>query len=171
MSFIPKNPLNIPEIGTTPPLPMPGTRGLFAKEDGWYDIDSDGNIRKLGQGGGTSGGEGLEEVIEELNALKKTVALLYSKSTVKTVDITLLSSAWGEDGVNRYSQTITVEGATQYSKIDLQPTPEQLTIFYEKDVAFVTENDDGVIIVYCIGQKPTNDYIIQATITEVEIDE
>ena len=171
MSFIAKNPLNIPEIGTTPPLPMPGTRGLFAKEDGWYDIDSDGNIRKLGQGGGASGGEDLEEVIEELNELKKTVALLYSKTAVKTVDIILLSSAWVEDGVNRYSQIITVDGTTQYSKIDLQPTPEQLTIFYEKDVAFVTENDNGIITIYCIGQKPANDYTIQATITEVKVDE
>ena len=47
MSFIAENPLNIPEIETTPPPPIPGTRGLFAREDGWYDIDSQGNIQKL----------------------------------------------------------------------------------------------------------------------------
>lgn len=47
MSFIAKNPLNIPKIETNPPAPMPGTRGLFAKEDGWYDINSDGAIQKI----------------------------------------------------------------------------------------------------------------------------
>lgn len=47
MSFIAKNPLSLPEIEHTPSTP-PGTRGLFAKEDGWYDIDSSGKTRKLG---------------------------------------------------------------------------------------------------------------------------
>ena len=46
---------------------------------------------------------------------------------------------------------------------------EQLAIFYNKDLTFVTENEDGVVTVYAIGQKPTNDYTIQATITEVYV--
>ena len=46
MSFIPKNPLSIPEIESTPSTP-PGTRGLFAKEDGWYDVDSTGKAKKI----------------------------------------------------------------------------------------------------------------------------
>ena len=89
------------------------------------------------------------------------------KALVKKVTITLLASAWIESGDNQYSQVIDVD-ATEYSKVDLQPTPEQLAIFYEKDVTFVAENDNGVVTVYCIGQKPTNDYTMQATITEVE---
>lgn len=47
MSFIAKNPLTIPEIATDPNAPQTGVRGLFAGEDGWYDIDSDGNINKI----------------------------------------------------------------------------------------------------------------------------
>jgi hypothetical protein len=54
--------------------------------------------------------------------------------------------------------------------VDLQPNPEQLDIFHEKDLAFVTENEDGVVSIYCVGQVPTNDYIIQATVTEVVLD-
>ena len=41
--------------------------------------------------------------------------------------------------------------------------------FYEKDITFVTENEGGVVTVYVIGQKPTNDYTIQVTITEVDV--
>lgn len=84
----------------------------------------------------------------------------------KAVTITLLSSAWVVDG-DRYAQIVSIPEATAYSKVDLQPSAEQLTIFHEKDIAFVTENVGGTITVYCIGQKPTNDYTIQATITEV----
>ena len=57
-----------------------------------------------------------------------------------------------------------------YSKIDLQPSPEQLAIFYTKDVSFTVVNEDGVVIVYAIGMRPEQDYTIQCTITEVAID-
>lgn len=96
--------------------------------------------------------------------------IMNEASPIRTTTLTLYASQWIEsDGM--YSQTVTTDNVTPYSKIDLQPTAEQLVIFHEKDIAFVTENDNGVITVYCIGQKPTNDYIIQATITEVKNDE
>lgn len=50
MSFIAKNPLTVPEIEYAPPAPKPGTRGLFAGKDGWYDVDSDNNISKISIG-------------------------------------------------------------------------------------------------------------------------
>jgi hypothetical protein len=53
--------------------------------------------------------------------------------------------------------------------VDLTPSVEQLTIFHDKDLAFVTENEDGTVTVYAIGQKPENDYTIQATIKEVAV--
>lgn len=112
----------------------------------------------------------IEDVMGKLAALQEKVDLLYAKSLVKTVTINLLASAWVEDGSNQYSQVVVIADITPYSKVDLQPTTEQLLIFYEKDIAFVTENDDGVVTVYCIGQKPTLDYAMQATITEVEKD-
>lgn len=59
---------------------------------------------------------------------------------------------------------------TVNSKIDLQPSPEQLAIFYTKDVSFTVVNEDGVVIVYAIGMRPEQDYTIQCTITEVAID-
>lgn len=83
-------------------------------------------------------------------------------------EVTIFADKWvGED--SPYSQVVEVEGVTEYSQVDLTPSVEQLAIFHEKDLAFVTENDGGVVTVYAVGQKPTNDYTIQVTITEVEV--
>ena len=112
--------------------------------------------------------EYLNYVIEQL---KETLGLLSAKSIVKTITISLPATAWEKDADNRYSQVVDIEGVTEYSKIDLQPDAGQLAIFHEKDITFVTENEGGKITVYCIGQKPMNDYNIQATITEVETNE
>lgn len=86
--------------------------------------------------------------------------------SVRLVDVTLYAASWMGD-VGRYSQVVTIDGVTKYSKVDLQPSVEQLAVFYEKDIAFTTENVDGVVTVYVVGDKPTNDYTIQATVTEV----
>lgn len=98
--------------------------------------------------------------------LKKSINDLGSRSRSKTVMISLNASKWVRIE-NGYYQTVFIEGITEHSKVDLQPSAEQMAIFYEKDIAFVTENENGVITVYCIGQKPTLNYEIQATITEV----
>lgn len=87
-----------------------------------------------------------------------------SSSYISYID--LPSSKWqGKD--NLYSQVVSIPDVTENSRVDINPSVEQLAIFYQKDITFVTENDDGVVTVYCIGQKPTNDYTMQVTITEV----
>ena len=93
----------------------------------------------------------------------------FGKTTLPRItEITLLASEWkGEN--NLHSQVVSIDGITEYSKVDLQPSIEQLAIFHEKDITFVTENEDGVVTVFVIGVKPTIDYTIQATITEVKI--
>lgn len=81
-------------------------------------------------------------------------------------EVTLYAGGWSGNG-NLYSQIVHIDGVTKNSQVDLTPSVEQLVVFYEKDLSFVTENDDGVVTVYAIGQKPRNDYKIQVTITEV----
>lgn len=80
-----------------------------------------------------------------------------------------LSTEWIQDADNRYYQVVTVQNAiiTPNSKVDLQIKPEDLSIFHEKDLAFVAENEDGVVRVYCIGQVPQNEYDLECTVTEV----
>ena len=89
----------------------------------------------------------------------------------KPVSVTIYADKWIQASDDRYYQIVSVENATitENSKVDLQPSSEQLDIFHEKDLAFVTENEDGVVSVFCVGQVPTNDYTIQATVTEVVV--
>lgn len=75
----------------------------------------------------------------------------------------------------RYTQDITsqlVGKVTPNSKIDMQPTPEQLYDFQTHDVTFTTVNEGGNVRVCAIGDMPEDDYKdIQITITEVAINE
>ena len=71
-----------------------------------------------------------------------------------------------------YYQTVAALDNASYtvrSMIDLQPSPEQLDIFHEKDVAFTVINEDGIIKVHAIGVRPQQDYTIQCTVKEVAI--
>lgn len=83
--------------------------------------------------------------------------------------ITLYADSWVPADDKRYYQEVDVTNATitPNSKVDLQPNSEQLSVFHEKDLAFVAENENGVVSVFCVGQTPTNDYTIQVTVMEV----
>ena len=91
----------------------------------------------------------------------------YLLTVPRIVNITLLASAW-EGDEDPYTQVVSIEGVTENTKVDLQPSADQLAIFHDKDLAFVTENDGGVVTVFAIGDKPTQDYTIQATLKEVQ---
>lgn len=107
-----------------------------------------------------------EEEKQEL--LSDVMEALQGNAAAKIGEVTLLASAWRGRG-NLYSQVVSIDGVTASSKVDLTPDVEQLVVFYEKDLTFVTENENGIVTVYAIGQKPTNDYTIQVTITEVSV--
>lgn len=93
---------------------------------------------------------------------------LQSPKFVNSID--LIAENWvGNE--SPYSQVVSISGVTPHSKVDLQPNTEQLSIFYEKDLSFVAANEDGVITVFCIGHKPTHDYTMQVTVTEVIVNE
>ena len=104
---------------------------------------------------------------------EKTIEAIVSKLLLKgnkISSVTLFANQW-KGTTSPYSQVVNISGVTKRSKIDLNPTVEQLSIFHNKDLAFVVGNNNGVVTVYAIGQKPTNDYTMQATITEVAINE
>lgn len=97
-----------------------------------------------------------------------TAYIVSTASPIKVTEVYLLSSNWvGTE--SPYSQVVSVDGVTEHSKVDLQPSVEQLEMFHGMDIAFSTENENGVVTVYVIGDKPTQDYTIQATITEVNV--
>lgn len=91
-----------------------------------------------------------------------------SKPTARIAYVDLLAENW-VGNASPYSQVVEIEGVTENTQVDLTPSIEQLITFYDKDLGFVTENEDGIVTVYAIGQKPANDYTIQVTMTEVEV--
>lgn len=99
------------------------------------------------------------KVLEELLNQISPVARLAS--------VSLPASKWTKASENLYSQKVSVAGITENSQVNLILSVEQMAIFYEKDITFITENDSGEVTVYVIGQKPQNDYTIQASIVEV----
>ena len=101
----------------------------------------------------------VEEVVMMIDRLVQT----------RLSSVTLEASAWETEESILHSQVLTIDGITEYSKVDLLPSVDQLAIFHSKDVTFVTENEDGVVTVYAIGDKPTRDYTMQISITEVTV--
>ena len=61
-------------------------------------------------------------------------------SKPKIGEVTLLADAW-EGSDNLYHQVVDIEGVTENSQVDLTPDVEQLAVFYQKDITFVTENE------------------------------
>ncbi len=111
-------------------------------------------------------------LINEVKEMKAT--LLDGFSTTKIAEITLPAADWaghatGTGIVGPYIQYVNIDGLTEYSKVDLLPSAEQLETFRDNELAFVTENSEGVLIVYAIGEKPQETYTIQVAITEVKL--
>ena len=90
------------------------------------------------------------------------------KSNIRIAEISLWAANW-EGSESPYSQVVAIDDITPYSQVDITPDVEQLSEFHNKDIAFVTENEDGIVTVFAIGDKPRNDYIMQVTITEVRV--
>ena len=87
----------------------------------------------------------------------------------KSVSINLLANNWvvSENNDRLYSQAVAVIGVTSNSKIDLTPSPEQLSELLSEEISLIAANDDGAVTVFAIGEAPTNDYVMQAMLTEV----
>ena len=105
-------------------------------------------------------------------AQMKTLTINGTKFTVVTPvpvnSVTLFAHNWIGNS-SPYWQVVSIPNVTPYTKVDLQPSAEQLAIFHKKDIAFTTANEDGVVTVYAIGDKPKNDYTIQVTTAEVNV--
>ena len=87
----------------------------------------------------------------------------------KMTQIHLLADGW-KGAVSPYAQTVSVDGISKNSSVDLNPTHEQIEQMHSMDIALMAENISGYVTVYAIGDKPEMDMTIQATIMEVSTD-
>lgn len=85
-------------------------------------------------------------------------------SNNRLVSIALPASGW-KGAIAPYSQAVAINGISIKSKVDLQSSPELAEKFPR--TALIAANDSGNVTVYAIGEKPTQDLTLQATIMEV----
>ena len=88
--------------------------------------------------------------------------------------ITLYADRWIYDETSdRWYQKVVVANAnvTEYSKIDLQLSVEQIEVFHNKSITIHAENYGGKedVVVFSVGGVPESDYVIQATVSEVVV--
>ena len=88
-------------------------------------------------------------------------------SVASATTITLKKNNWlGTE--SPYSQVVALADVTSMTKVDLQPTVEQLNTLHQLSLGFFVVNEDCVVTVYAVGSKPTQDFTIQVTTEEVE---
>lgn len=97
--------------------------------------------------------------------LEERVETLESR-TVIISSVSLPSSAWSGSG-STYTQEVTINGITERSIINLQPSPEQLVELQDAEIALMIVNNNGIATAYAMNYKPTKDYEMQVLITEV----
>lgn len=80
--------------------------------------------------------------------------------------INLPKTSWS-GSAEPYSQVVTVNTVTSFTKIDLQPTAQQIVSLQNEEISLMIENNNGVVTCYAVGNKPTVDYTIQVLLQEV----
>lgn len=89
-----------------------------------------------------------------------------SKANKARVIEIALSSTWSGSGP--YTQSVSIQGASSNSKVDLQPDSVVIAQLIEDEVrGLYIENNAGVFTAYAVGSAPTVALTVQATIMEV----
>ena len=166
--------VEIPIVGNAVPWEVLEKPGVWLSV-GVYGANADGtvviptiwaNVCPIQVGVNPDGDPSTDPTLPIWQTMMDYFASLITRPAAMVSYITLLASEWtGDNGL--YSQVVAVDGVSAYSQVDLKPSPEQLALFREKELALVTENNDGVVTVYAIGDKPASDHTIQVSITEV----
>lgn len=87
-------------------------------------------------------------------------------SKPKITTVTLPAANW-TGATNPWSQEVAINSITATSKIDLQPSAQQIVSLQNSETILMASNDGGTVTFWAIGTKPTVDYTMQVLITEV----
>ena len=89
-------------------------------------------------------------------------------SMPKLTTVTMTAASW-EGDASPYSQVVACNGVNVNSKLDLQPTATQIVTLQDAETTLMASNTNGVVTVWAIGTKPTQDYTMDMLITEVTV--
>lgn len=102
----------------------------------------------------------------EVEVMEPSEQNLRDFNSASITTIMLLANAW-EGYEAPYSQVVTIDNITPNTRVDLTTTASQTASMQDEDIAFIAENDNGIITIWSLNGKPEADYEIQATLTEV----
>lgn len=129
------------------------------------ELDEVNNLHKLKIGDGVHA----YSALKYLQAGDEIVTQVLAKTTPRIVTVNLTTN-WTMVADNEYSQVIDLDNITEHSRLDLQPSADMFAEFKQLGLLFITENNNGIITVYSVGNMPTKAYTMQATIVETECD-
>ena len=112
--------------------------------------------------------EALRITTESIKTWTESKFLKKDEAMPKLTSVTMLSSNWNEED-NFWSQVVECNGVNANSKLDLQPTPAQIIELQDSEISLMATNNNRVVTVYAIGDKPTSDIAMQILITEVAV--
>ena len=135
------------------------------------EIDEENSLHKLKIGDGVHTYAELAYLMAGDDIVTQVLAQALPRVATVTLDVDKWEKVTYESDpkLGYYSQLITVDGITEYSKLDLRPSADMLAEFADLNIAFVTENRRGVMFAYSIGDVPVKSYEMQATITETDM--
>lgn len=83
-------------------------------------------------------------------------------------EITVVAASWvkSENG-GYFTQSVAVPNATVNSRIDLDPSPEQIIQLINESVSMFISNENGAIKAYALGSAPSTDMTFKIRISEV----
>lgn len=94
-------------------------------------------------------------------ATKTELQALYPKIS----SVTITGANWTGSS-SPYSQGVTINGVTSNSKVDLQPTANQIVELQNAGVQLMIENNAGTCTAWALGKKLTSDMTISVLLTE-----
>ena len=127
------------------------------------EIDETNSYHKLKIGDGVHAYADLAYLM----AGDEVVTQVLTKALPRVVTVELTTN-WIQNAEGKYSQTITLDNITSCSRLDLQPDTSMIAEFKEHNLIFTTENINGTITVYSLGDMPLKSYTMQATIIETD---
>ena len=83
----------------------------------------------------------------------------------KVSAVNLLASGWTGSGAH-WTQMVGINDITVNSKIDIQPTVDQIASLQAVGAMMTIENNNGAATAHVIGNKPNIDYTFKILITE-----
>ena len=86
---------------------------------------------------------------------------------VKKAALSLPAASWA-GSASPYTQSVTIDGITVNSKVDLQMDSTAIGVMVDSGtIAIYIANNNGTLTAYAVGEKPAADLSVQVTITEV----